>query len=284
MNLGKIKQDLYYKTRYKAKLRSSIKISDKKMKEPVKPLKAALHFHVFYVDLLEEIYGHLKSIKNPFTLFITVVKDEDFDYVNKFFESHEHAFELKVLKVENKGRDIYPFYLALHDCYKDYDIIGHFHTKKSLHSNVGDYWRKYLYGNLLGNNCLFDNILAYFAANEKVGFVTTPIVSTLTLISSYFFFKDNNADCKKDIEMALNVFGVPTDALFATKENLDFPCGNMFIARTDAVKQFFATELSGKEFPDEKGQLNGTLQHFVELIWKYVVSYNGYDYKEVIKH
>ena len=63
---------------------------------------------------------------------------------------------------------------------------------------------------------------------------------------------------------------------------MDFPCGNMFVAKTNAIKQFFEAELDKNSFPDEEGQLTGTLQHYVELMWKYIVQYNGFEYCEVI--
>ena len=285
MIFSRIKRNLQITRRYKEKIRNSIIISDTFLncKNPNNQLKVAIHFHVFYVDLLNEIYMHLKSIKTNFTLFITVIKKEDEKYVNDFFQEHEHSFTIKILEVENRGRDIYPFYLALHEHFKDYDIIAHFHTKKSMHSSFGNYWRTYLYNNLLGNNSLFDNIMELFSENSKLGFVTTPIISNKKIIDSYYYFKDNEANCKNDIAYALDVFEVSKDNLFNCKQNMDFPCGNMFIARTDAIRQFFEKNLSRDAFPEEKGQLAGTLQHFVELIWNYIVTSTNYEYKEVIK-
>ena len=235
------------------------------------------------MDLLQEIYEHLSSIKNTFTLFITVVNEEDIDKVNEFFLEHPHSFEIKVLKVENRGRDIYPFYQALHDCYMNYDIIAHFHSKKSLHTDFGNIWRRYLYGNLLGYKCLFDNIIQLFVNNSAAGFVTTPVVPNKAITKAYFAFVENTVSSKDLIEQALNKFGVPLETLYSQEKNMDFPCGNMFIARTDSIKQFFSTKLSKSDFPDEKGQTAGTLQHYVELMWKYMVNYNGYEYIEVRK-
>ncbi len=279
-----LKQKIDLSKRYKEKIKNSIRISDNNDTNinELNNLKVAIHFHIFYIDLLEEIYNHLKSIKTQFTLFITVISKEDEEYVSHYFNINEHFYELKILLVENRGRDIYPFYLGLHECYKEYDIIAHLHTKKSKHCSFGDYWRKYLYNNLLGKNHLFDNVINLFNDNKTLGFVTTPICSNKKLIDSYYFFKDNRADYKENIAYALDIFNVSKDLLYATKENMDFPCGNMFIARSDAIRQFFEKRLTRENFPDEKGQLDGTLQHFVERIWKYIVVSNNYEYKEII--
>lgn len=290
--LKKIKKnvfDIFYNFRvhfkYKIKIFKSLKISDTTPSdtEISDKIKTAVHFHVFYVDLLDEIYSHISAFKESCTIFITVVNDNDLIYAQDFFKNHSHAFDVKIIKVENRGRDIYPFYLALHDCYKDYDYIGHFHTKKSLHTDFGNIWRKYLYDNLIGNNCLFDNIINYFEKNKSAGFVTTPIIPLKHVIEAYYSFAENRIEYKKNIQFALDVFKVPVDRLYARKKNLDFPCGNMFIAKTDAVKQFFEVQLEKNDFPDEKGQLTDTLQHYVELMWKYIVLYNGYKYIEVLK-
>lgn len=284
---NKISISLYNFTvpiKYKIKIAKSIKISDEKLQNQniISDKKIAIHFHVFYVDLLEEIYAHLVNIRIPFTLFITVVNEEDLASAETFFNNNEHNFEVKILKVENRGRDIYPFYQALHDCYKDYDVIAHFHTKKSLHTDFGNIWRKYLYNNLLGSKYFFENLISYLYKKEKIGFVTTPIIPLKNVIEAYFGYAENRVEYKANIEFALNAFCVPTDTLYNRKKNMDFPCGNMFVAKTEAIKQFFEAELDKNSFPDEEGQLTGTLQHYVELMWKYIVLYNGFEYCEAI--
>ena len=285
--LEKISTKFYHFTalvKYRNKISKSVKISDEKPQDlnAISGKKIAIHFHVFYVDLLDEIYSHLVNIRIPFTLFITVVNDDDLTKAEKFFTANSHNFEVKIRKVENRGRDIYPFYQALHDCYKEFDVIAQFHTKKSLHTDFGNIWRKYLYNNLLGSKYFFENLILYLEKNEKLGFATTPIIPLKDVYRAYFGYVENRVEYKANIEFALNAFDVPTDRLYSRKKNMDFPCGNMFVAKTNAIKQFFEAELDKNSFPDEEGQLTGTLQHYVELMWKYIVQYNGFEYCEVI--
>ena len=261
------------------------KISDKKKSETINSAscKIALHFHVFYTDLLDEIFTYVSTIKIPYTLFITVVNEEDEKFVKDFFDLHTLNNEVKVLRTENRGRDIYPFYQALHGCYQNYDIIAHFHTKRSLHTNYGDKWRKYIFKNLIGTNYLFENIINYMNQNQSTGFVSTPIVPIRKIINSYFDFQKNRISCKDAIAESLKVFGVDPKEVYNQQINLDFPCGNMFIAKTDAIKQFLSAEISKDVFPTEEGQLSGTLQHYVELIWNYMIRTNKYEYREIQK-
>ena len=58
-----------------------------------------------------------------------------------------------------------------------------------------------------------------------------------------------------------------------------FPSGNMFIARTNAIRQLLDYPFTSDDFPEELGQLNGTLQHIIEFIWFYIVNFNNYTYK-----
>ena len=53
--------------------------------------------------------------------------------------------------------------------------------------------------------------------------------------------------------------------------------GNMFWARVDAILPFF-TNIQMSDFPQEKGQIDGTIAHAIERLWVYVAEYNGYTF------
>ena len=59
--------------------------------------------------------------------------------------------------------------------------------------------------------------------------------------------------------------------------NIVFLVGNMFWARVDAILPFF-TNIQMNDFPQEKGQIDGTIAHAIERLWVYVAEYNGYTY------
>jgi lipopolysaccharide biosynthesis protein len=82
---------------------------------------------------------------------------------------------IEVICVENEGRDIVPFFGALKTRLfesKKYDVIGHFHSKKSLDNDTGfgDKWLNYLTANLLGNEKNVNQILGLFS-DENLGLV-----------------------------------------------------------------------------------------------------------------
>ena len=61
-----------------------------------------------------------------------------------------------------------------------------------------------------------------------------------------------------------------------------FPAGNMFWARTDAVRPLFTLHLNQTDFPEEAGQRYGTLAHQIERSWIYVAEKSGYGYCNVL--
>ena len=61
-------------------------------------------------------------------------------------------------------------------------------------------------------------------------------------------------------------------------ELVNFPAGNMFWAKIDAIFQLFVLDLS-EYFPKEDEQTNDTIMHGIERIWIYLVKYNHFKYK-----
>ena len=62
-------------------------------------------------------------------------------------------------------------------------------------------------------------------------------------------------------------------------DEIMFPAGNMFWAKTDAVHNIFDVDYEESDFPDEEAQVDGTLMHAIERSWLYVAQANGYDYQ-----
>lgn len=61
-----------------------------------------------------------------------------------------------------------------------------------------------------------------------------------------------------------------------SSEYIDFPAGSMFWAKVDALRPLYALDLELKDFPEEHGQIDGTLHHAVERIFVAVVRHQQY--------
>lgn len=63
----------------------------------------------------------------------------------------------------------------------------------------------------------------------------------------------------------------------------DFPEGNMFWAKVEAIYQIFEINIE-KIISKENGKLDSTIIHAIERIWTYLAKLNGFSYKKIFKH
>lgn len=242
--------------------------------------KIAIQVHVFYEDLIKEIIRKLNNIRFKFSLFISTDSNYKKDFIEKYINHLNNKsiniinYELIVIK--NKGRDVLPFIIQLKNNFKKFKYICHIHTKKSLHSNIGDEWRRYLLFNLLGNNEIISEILTDFENNNKLGLIFPEIYYKIMMFFNTGISKSN-----------LNKMNYIIKKIFPKVKIIDkfseFPAGNMFWARISAIYQIFIINIE-KKFPNELGQLDFTLMHAVERIWPYLTKLNGYYYKHIFKY
>ncbi len=242
-----------------------------------KDIRIAIQFHIFFIDLLDEVHLYLNNILLPFDLFISTNNREKKDVINNYFENHKlnSVNNISVEVLENRGRDIYPFFKQMTPIYNNYEIIGHFHTKKSTTSQIGNRWRSYLYNTLLNKNYV-NELLNYMHKNMKIGIIAP--APYYEIIINYYDNLKNKYNIKNvsDFLRKLNIFNKKID------KSTQYPAGNMFFIRTDAVRKLFDLNLTLNDFPNEEGQVDNTTQHTIELIWKFIVEDNRYIYKELV--
>ena len=236
--------------------------------------KVAIQAHIFYEDLIIDIINKINNIPIKFDLFISttskLIKEKIEIYVSHI--SKANHYEINIF--DNKGRDVLPLIIQLKNKIKQYKYICHIHSKKSKTSPIiGVNWRNYLYNNLLGNEKIISEILSDFENNKRLGFIfpdtfygiiiQKKILTKNTLKYMKYLLKKLFPNCK-----------------IGTK--LDFPAGNMFWAKTNAIFQIFEINMEQK-FEKEKDQTNDTIMHGIERIWLYLVKLNGYYYKTILK-
>ena len=237
--------------------------------------KILIQVHLFYEDLFKEIINITNNIPVKYDLFISVNSKKNKKKIEKYITNNSKAnlFEIKVLP--NKGRDVLPLIIQIKKIIKKYKYFCHIHSKKSFHVNFGERWREYLFNNLLGTNEIISEILADFENYDNLGFIyPEPYYEILNIYGKIIF--DPNYDCMKCIinKIFPNVI--------ISQNYFDFPEGNMFWARINAVYQIFELKIENK-FPIENGKLDCTLMHCIERIWIYLVKLNGYNYKKIFK-
>ena len=236
--------------------------------------KIAIQAHIFYEDLIEEIINKTNNIPVKFDLLITITSTKIYNNLEYYIKQFSKANKFEILIVENKGRDILPFLSQIKHKFKNYKYLCHIHTKKSHTApKIGFLWRNYLFKNLLGSDKIISEILYDFEKNKKLGFI---FPETFYGILKHFYNLTNGT--RKWIGFLFSKL-FPD---YEIGELFNFPAGNMFWAKINAIYQIFTYDF-GEYFPKEDDQTNGTIMHGIERIWLYLVKFNKFRYKTIFK-
>lgn len=231
------------------------------------PGKVAVHCHIFYHDLIEEFRQHLSTVPFSFDVYVSVTTEEAKAVCERELSTVANIRYLKVVIVPNRGRDIAPMFAGFGAELKEYDFIGHIQSKKSLYNGgttLG--WREYLFNALFGSTLNVQRIFTQFMQNESLGIIYPQVFTQVPYAA--FTWLANRADgirlCNRmQIEMPESYF--------------NFPAGSMFWARMDAMRPLFDLNLSWEDFPEEKGQTDGTTAHAIERLLGAVPTGRGFD-------
>jgi glycosyltransferase involved in cell wall biosynthesis len=228
----------------------------------------AVHLHLFYIDLGEEFASYFRMLPGKFDILVTIVDEEQVDLVKEIFAPCG-AHAVKVYCVKNIGRDIGPLYFDLRDdiLEHNYDVVGHFHSKKSfdIENGVGNRWRRYLLENLIGSQEVARSVLSLFS-EAKVGLVFPEDAHPLDM--------GENRPYIEDLASMLHLEVMQDASLF--------PVGNMFWVRVDAIKKLFELEAS-KVLEEEPLPYDGSYMHALERFITHVVESRGYEIATVYK-
>ena len=237
--------------------------------------KIAVQIHLFYDDLIKDIIKRTNNIPIKFDLYVTITSSGIYKKLEKYIISFSKANYFEIMIVENKGRDILPFLNQIKTKYRFYKYLCHIHTKRSLtEPKIGILWRNYLFDNLLGDINIVSEIIYDFDNNEKLGFLF-PETYYGIIIQFYRLTKGT----KKWMDfLASKLF-----KNYRVGKLCDFPAGNMFWAKLEAISQIFIYNFTDY-FPEEGDQTNETIMHGIERIWLYLVKFNNFYYKTIFKY
>ena len=236
--------------------------------------QVAIQAHIFYEDLIIDIINKTNNIPIKYDIFISTTSLEMRNSIKNYVTQNSKANEYEIIILENKGRDVLPLLIQLKHKIKKYKYVCHIHSKKSKTCpNIGISWRNYLYNNLLGNKKIVSEILSDFENNNKLGFIFPE--------PFYEIIRQKHILTKGTLKYMKYVL-YKLFPNYSIGDQLDFPAGNMFWARSNAIFQIFEFTFS-KKFFKEEDQINDTIMHGIERIWLYLVKLNGYYYKTIFK-
>jgi glycosyltransferase involved in cell wall biosynthesis len=230
----------------------------------------AVHIHIYYIDLIDELLVYLNNIPTPFSLYITIISFDFYPIIKGKFQELQNLKKLTIKVVKNIGRDVAPMLVELGPELALHEIVLHIHTKKSPHNSwqLGG-WRRYLLEMLLGNPKRVIAILKTFSQDPNLGILFPEVYFPVRALVNN---KDDSNN--ENFEKLLRLHGKDKKE-FEKIDTLFIPAGNMFWFRGKAIKSFVKMKLSNDHFELESGQFNGTLAHAIERLFPYFSSEEG---------
>ena len=228
-------------------------------KQPHFSSKNAIHIHVFYLDTLRFMLQSLavNSLRTP--MYVTYPPEIDEVELQAILSESGRAFTLVPL-LENRGRDLHPFFWSLPEgVLEQFDFLVHCHTKKSLHlsrrfwetKSLGQKWLEDLVRQTLGAP---DSVPVMDAIFEKMESDTSIGLSfpQLNFMSGW----DENFRFAR--ELAPDLAQADDGGVF------EFPQGSFFVARTEVLKPIRKLALPIELIPKEPIPPDGTVLHAIE--------------------
>jgi O-antigen biosynthesis protein len=232
--------------------------------------RIAAIIHVYHTELLPKIMNYLKNVPFHTDLFISTNTAAKKSLILESLKTYSNGtFEVRVF--ENRGRDIAPFIVGYGHVLNHYEYFIHLHTKRSPHGGDPlEGWLDYLLGNLLGSQQIVKSVFKLFW-EFNIGIV----------YPQHFFFVRKLLNWGYDFEFAaalLSRAGFVLDKLHL----LEFPSGSMFWGRSAAVRPLLDLQLQFSDFPDEAGQIDGTLAHAIERTILYFAELAGFRWAKIL--
>lgn len=249
--------------------RGKVKVNAAELKKFTFSGKIAIHLHLFYIDLLDEFVDYFKNMPYAFDLYISVMNQSEEELIRKKTADILNVGQVVVRQVKNRGRDVSPLVSVFGQELLKYDYFCHVHSKKSLFTgNEQMDWRKHLMNHLFGSEYLLKSIFYWFENGEKIGMIYPETYFGMPYWGHTWL---QNAGARDELFQRIGL------TYCQEEKYIDYPMGTMFWARTDALRQFFEAKIGVSEFPEEKGQTDGTIAHAFERCLVPVCRYNGYN-------
>jgi glycosyltransferase involved in cell wall biosynthesis len=228
--------------------------------------RAAVHVHFFYPELYADFVSKIETNENKCDLLLSTASEANARLLRKATANYRRG-DVTIKVVPNRGRDIGAMLTAFAGEIKTYDVVGHVHSKRSVHlpdPTLGERWREFMWQNLLGGDfAMMDTILDRFAADKTIGLVfpDDPHLSDW----------DFNREIAESLAQRMG-FKEPLPPFF------NFPIGTMFWARSHALKPLFELGLNWDDYPREPAPADGTTLHAIERLLPSVACHAGYRY------
>lgn len=235
--------------------------------------RVALMMHLYYPDLVDYCLRYAESMPEYADLFITTPKEETRLLVEDKVKSLNFK-NIKVIKIDNKGRDVSALLVGCAPYIYDYDYVCFVHDKKTTQMKPycnGDSFGYKCFENNLASKSFVENVIETFEKNPRLGLLTPPppnhgsfyqIIGT-EWASNY----ENTLSLAYRLDLKCHIYW--------DREPIS-PLGTMFWFRPEAMRTLFDYGWKYEDFPQEPNGFDGTLLHAIERIYGFVIQHEGY--------
>ncbi len=236
---------------------------------PARVPSVAVVLHAFHVELLHEFRAYLDNIPFRADLFVSTDTEAKQVAVLACFANWAPGM-VETRVVPNRGRDVAPKVVGFASVHDRYEYVLHLHTKQSPHDSRLVGWRGYLLDTLLGSPETVRGVFEVFARMPRLGMLAPQHIDELR---PWIRWGQNHREAEA---LAGRMgFALPPRA------PLDFPSGSMFWARSAALRPLLDLGLAARDFPEERGQTDGTLAHCIERLYFHICEQAGYDWMKL---
>lgn len=231
-------------------------------------LRVALHIHLHYPELAEEMLQGLAANRARLDLFVSTTSEAKAEELRGRFAAYDRGVVV-VEACPNRGRDVGPMLTRFAERLAGYDVFGHVHGKRSLaltsvglSLELGTRWHSFLMQHLVGDlHPMVDLVLDRFAADPGLGLVF-PEDPNLT---GWSLDREIARDLARRMDPAMEI-----------PHSIDFPIGTMFWARPAALKPLFDLGLGWDDYPEEPVPIDGTMLHALERLLPVIAAHAGF--------
>jgi FMN phosphatase YigB (HAD superfamily) len=231
--------------------------------------RQAMVLHVYYPDLAEDLLSLSNFLPPESKVLVNACTPEAREAVEGWAVKNNRAVIIKT--GQNRGRNVVSYTVRFgRYLLENIDVFCHLHTKKTpFWPEGGDRWRRHNTGHLCGSPAVYREIANAFG-DMSLGAISPPPFDELVYWTSCWLTNRPQASRLSEI---LEI-DVPGDGY------TDYPVGNMFWARPNALWQLLDGRIKEDDFFEEKGQLDGGLHHGIERVIFTLAKANGYDWAE----
>ena len=229
--------------------------------------KTAIHIHVHYPEILNEIVHAIQYNKLNPDIFISTSNKTISTMIKSII--NYSGLKLKLLiETPNRGRDIGPLLTQLgRRLDKEYFAHAHIHTKKSIliDQKLGDQWMKFLLANLLGTPgiAMADRIVSALINKDNLGLVFPDDPTCVGW--------NGNQLIAKQLAEKIGINELP--------RSFNFPVGTMYWAKQGALSTLYELGLNYGDYPSEPIGYDGTILHAIERLLPMIAKQNGFEHQ-----